>query len=550
MKQSQALDIMKMGQNVFLTGRAGAGKTFVLNEYIKYLRQNSIPVAVTASTGIAATHLGGITIHSWSGMGIKDVLFEQDLNKLLKKTYLKRHYRENEVLIIDEISMLHAHQLELVNQLCQAFRQSLKPFGGMQVILTGDFFQLPPVGRGGQATKFVVEAEIWKKMGLRVCYLDEQFRQDDQKFLKILNEIRAGKVSQASRKVLNKKINQDFKARIEPTKLYTVNADVDEINMIELGKVSGEPKRYDMTHRGIIHVVEILKKSCLAPERLILKIGAKVMFVKNNYEIGVVNGTLGEVVGFDEFTGYPEVKIGTGEVIQVKPDSWMIDEGSDTLAEIRQFPLRLAWAITVHKSQGMSLDFAEIDLSKAFTYGMGYVALSRVRNLAGLKLDGYNEMALEVDPKILPFDKKLQMMSQNNVKLLKKVSGKGIDQRHNRFIETNSILNMPKKKKKKISNKLRTLELIKEKLSIEKIAKKLNLKDKTIIGHVEKLIAMGEKMSLDYLMPGKKEYKKIKKSFDKHGLEKLKPVYEDLKEKCDYEDLKLVRLDIKNKVNK
>ncbi|MFA7662872.1 MAG: PIF1 family DEAD/DEAH box helicase, partial [Patescibacteria group bacterium] len=440
MKQQQALDILKMGQNVFLTGRAGAGKTYVLNEYIQYLKSNHIPVAITASTGIAATHLNGTTIHSWSGVGIKDKISEPELKKLLKKPYLRQHYLDTAVLIIDEVSMLHAHQLDLVNELCKIFRHDDRPFGGMQVVLSGDFFQLPPVGRGSEKVKFVIESEAWKEMKLRACYLTEQFRQDDTKFLNILNEIRSGEVSQASRELLEEKINQKNKHFIEPTKLYTHNLDVDAINLIELSKINDESKSYGMTCRGREGLVDILKKGCLAPETLSLKIGAKVMFVKNNFELGIVNGTLGEVIGFDEETRFPEVQIKTGEIILVKPDIWIIDDGEDILAELRQLPLRLAWAITVHKSQGMSLDLAEIDLSKSFTPGMGYVALSRVRNFDGLKLEGYNEMALQIDPKILPFDKKLQETSDNNIELLGRLSASEIKKRHDDFVQKNTIL--------------------------------------------------------------------------------------------------------------
>ncbi len=531
-----------MGQNVFLTGRAGAGKTYVLNKYIEYLKKNNIPVAITASTGIAATHLSGTTIHSWSGIGIKDNISEADIKKLLKKTYLKKHYLGTSVLIIDEVSMLHAHQLDLVNQLCQIFRKDLRPFGGMQIVLSGDFFQLPPVAKNNQIAKFIIESDIWRSMSIRVCYLDEQFRQDDLNFINILNEIRSGHVSEASRNLLTQKIHQNFDFYIKPTKLYTHNVDVDTINLVELGKIKKESKQYKMTHSGRKKIVEILKKSCLAPESLILKIGAKVMFLKNNFEVGVVNGTLGEVIGFDEFTDRPKVKIKTGKIISVKPDVWTINEGEKTLAEIRQFPLRLAWAITVHKSQGMSLDLAEIDLSKAFTPGMGYVALSRVRSLDGLKLNGFNSMALEVNSQILIFDKNLQIRSANNFKLLKKLSVQEIQQRHDKFIQDNLIQDVFKKK----ANKLETWNLLKQNLSLEEIAEKEGLKQRTIVNHIEKLIEDEVQIDIEYLMPKKFVYKQIEKSFNECGLEKLKPVYEYLQEKYSYDDLRLVRINIKN----
>ena len=546
MKQEQALNILKMGQNVFLTGRAGAGKTFVLNKYIEYLKKNRVPVAITASTGIAATHLGGTTIHSWSGIGIKDKITKQDIDKLLKKSYLKKHYLETSVLIIDEISMLHAHQLDLINQLCQIFRQDLRPFGGMQIVLAGDFFQLPPVAKQGEEARFVIESNIWQSMSLRICYLDEQFRQDDVHFINILNEIRSGQVSAVSRNLLSQRIDQNFDSDIKPTKLYTHNMDVDRINLTELAKIKSESRQYEMTHRGRKNIVEILKKSCLAPENLILKIGAKVMFVKNNFDLGIVNGTLGEVIGFDEFTDQPQVKIKTGKIISVEVDNWMIEESGKIIAEIQQFPLRLAWAITVHKSQGMSLDLAEIDLLKSFTPGMGYVALSRIRSLAGLRLKGFNSMALEVDSQILTFDKNLQNKSASDFRSLKKLSIPEIQEKHDKFIQDNMNADIFKLKEKKRPNKSKTLEFIKQGLNLEEIADKEGLKQGTIVNHLEKLIDAGEQIDIEYLMPKKDIYDQIEKGFQKCGLEILKPVYEYLREKYSYDDLRLVRLNIKN----
>ncbi len=547
MTQTQVLDILKMGENVFLTGHAGAGKTFVLNTYIKYLKENNIPVAVTASTGIAATHLGGTTIHSWSGIGIQNKLSETDIKKLLKKAYLKNHYLTTSVLIIDEVSMLSAAQLDLVNQLCQIFRQDLRPFGGLQVVLSGDFFQLPPISSDKQPTNFITAAKVWPEMNLRVCYLTQQFRQEDTSFINILNEIRSGQVSSSSQQLLMDKINQDLEFTFEPTKLYTHNIDVDSINLIELAKIKQPSKTYLMTVTGHKQIIESLIKSCLAPEKLVLKLGAKVMFVKNNFAQGIVNGTLGEVIGFDKFSDYPQVKITSGRIISVKPESWSIDENGKILAEISQFPLRLAWAITVHKSQGMSLDFAEIDLSKAFVPGMGYVALSRVRSLVGLKLIGFNQTALQVNPQILALDKILQTSSSNNLKFLKKISSQELHQRQQDFIKQHTLeTEIIKLKPHKKPNHLKTLELIQQELTLAQIAEIQNLKINTIINHLEKLITNNTPLELDYLMPAKQDYQIIVKSFTKCGLKKLKPVFEDLAEKYSYDVLKLVRLYLLN----
>jgi len=420
MKQKTALDILKLGHNVFLTGPAGSGKTYLLREYIKYLKKNNIGVAVTASTGIAATHMNGQTIHSWSGMGISDTFTEEDYTKLKKRHYHKQRFTDTKVLIIDEISMLHAHQLDIVNAICKKFKEPFSPFGGLQVILCGDFFQLPPVTGYGQQARFVIESEAWAEMNPKICYLEEQHRQEDKQMLKILNDIRNRSCNQKTLDLIISRQSKSIKNDITPTRLYTHNANVDVINDLELKKIKEEAKIFEMTTKGNEFVAGALKKGCLAPEKLTLKKGAVVMFVKNNFERGYVNGTLGKVTDFD-VTGMPIVKTVSGKTIIATPEKWSIEEDEKSLAEIKQIPLRLAWAITIHKSQGMTLDAVEMDLSKSFEFGMGYVALSRVRTLDGIKLLGINDIALEVNPQVFEFDKILEELSHANVDEISKM---------------------------------------------------------------------------------------------------------------------------------
>lgn len=419
MTQREALDVLKLGNNAFLTGPAGSGKTYLLNQFISYLRINKIPVGITASTGIAATHMGGTTIHSWSGMGIRDTMDDREITELLKKAYLRKHFLRTKVLIIDEISMLHDFQLDLVHRICRAFKRIDQPFGGMQVIMCGDFFQLPPVIKGENQAKFVTESDIWKEMRVEICYLDEQYRQSDRAFLRVLNDIRMGEVNEDTIEYLSERLNKDPEGYSRPTRLFTHNADVDAINKTHLDQLTGEAHEYFMVSRGGLGLIEGLRRSCLAPERLILKKGAQVMFVKNNYEEGYVNGTLGEVIGFTK-EDKPTVRTFDGAEITVGQASWEVKDetagsSSPPLASISQVPLRLAWAITVHKSQGMSLDAAEIDLSRSFVPGQGYVALSRLRGLSGLKLMGMNNIALQVNPEVSEMDYEFRKSSNDAV---------------------------------------------------------------------------------------------------------------------------------------
>jgi ATP-dependent exoDNAse (exonuclease V) alpha subunit len=408
MKQDTAFRILKAGHNVYLGGSAGTGKTHLLNRFIDHLKSQVIGVGITASTGIAATHLGGITIHSWSGMGIKDELTTDDLKNIRKKNYLRQRIMAAEVLIIDEISMLSANQLDMVDLICREFRRNDLPFGELQVVLSGDFFQLPPVGKYGEAPQFAYHSRVWRDMNIKICYLSEAYRQQDTQFLQILNEIRANRVTDKSMQLLEGRMHRTIKGNV---KLYTHNVDVDALNQFELDKINAEPQYFSMKESGLDALVTSLKKHCLSPENLALKKGAKVMFVKNNFEKGYVNGTLGEIVGFDG-DKFPIVKTLAGKKIVAKPVSWAIEEDDDVKAKITQIPLRLAWAITVHKSQGMSLDSAEIDLSKSFVHGMGYVALSRLKSLDGIRLMGLNERALSVDPSVIELDEKLRFASR------------------------------------------------------------------------------------------------------------------------------------------
>ena len=410
MNQSHALKILQSGNNVFLTGSAGSGKTFLLNQFIDYLRSKKIKVGITASTGIAATHINGRTIHSWCGMGIAKKMTGKQIKKLLKRKDLFDRIRNVQVLIIDEISMLDAACLDLVDKICKAAKNPFLPFGGTQIVLCGDFFQLPPVNK---ESKFAFHAKAWEESNITVCYLDEQFRQADSEFLKVLNKIRNNEAGETELNILKTRLNKPVANLSKITKLYTHNSNVDGLNEKELSLIEEEEKQYQMLSHGPQELVDLLKKSYPAATELKLKIGAIVMFIKNNFECGYVNGTLGEVVDFD-VNDYPIVKTKDHNSIIAKPAGWSIEEEGAVLASITQVPLRLAWALTVHKSQGMSLDAAEIDLSKSFERGMGYVALSRVRALDSVCLIGINAMALKVDEQVIKKDKEFKKLSDQN----------------------------------------------------------------------------------------------------------------------------------------
>ncbi len=443
--------------------------------------------------------------------------------------------------------MLHHFRLDLVERVCRSFKRNEEPFGGLQVVLCGDFFQLPPVARVGESpAHFVYKSDAWKNMDLKICYLHEQFRQKDDAFLEVLNDIRGRRVSEETLNHLRSRYKKDPIYAVTPTKLYTHNVDVDAINDAELAKLETEPQEFEMNHRGKDPLVELLKKSCLAPAKLRLKKGAQVMFVKNNYEVGYVNGTLGKVVDFDAMNT-PIVETVAGTKIIAVPIEWQIAEEGKVLAEITQVPLRLAWAITVHKSQGMSLDAVEVDLSKAFEKGMGYVALSRVRSLAGLKLLGLNDIALQVNPEILEFDRVLLEESKRVATQLVKMPLKEKLAAQKIFIER--IAPKFKKKVVKLSTHHVTKLLLLEKKTLKEIAVARGVTTETIIDHIEKLQKEGEELDVDYLKDDAftpARFKKIEEAFatlfKKNGDYRLAPVKELLGKSFTYADIRLARL--------
>ena len=564
MTQEEALTILKTGANVFLTGEPGSGKSHTIRAYADYLRSHGVEPAITASTGIASTHINGLTIHSWSGIGIKTNLTEQDLDRISSTEYVSKRVRKAKVLIIDEISMLSPDTLSMVDAVCREVKQNREAFGGLQVVFVGDFFQLPPItkknfdeynqdifGDEGKGI-FAFESGSWKRANPVVCYLSEQHRQEDKVFLDLLSSIRKNVFKDTHRKILERRKVSLTDISPGTTKLFSHNVDVDSVNNEMLIKIDGENEIFNMTSMGNEILVSILKKGCLSPEKLCLKIGASVMFTKNNLKEGYMNGTLGIIDSFSAFTHNPIVKLRNGTLIEVEKADWNIEDDGKVKARITQLPLRLAWAITVHKSQGMSLDEAVMDLGKVFEFGQGYVALSRVRTLSGLYLLGLNEKSLKVHPDVFSQDILFREAS-----LEARGAFKSMPESELKIIQKNFLLscggtaevveNSSKAKfKEKISTHSETLSLWKEGKSIKEIAKARKLKERTIFDHIEHLyerkeIERGEIMKL--VNPKlKKSLGQINKIFEKIGKEKLTPVFEKLDGEFSYDDLRVARM--------
>jgi ATP-dependent exoDNAse (exonuclease V) alpha subunit len=551
MTQAEALTILKTGANVFLTGEPGSGKTHTINAYIDWLRASGIEPSVTAATGIAATHVGGMTLHSWSGIGISESLSAADIDRIATKEHIAKRILKARVLIIEEISMLSAATFEMADAICREVRRVEQPFGGLSVVLVGDFFQLPPVSRGGEV-QFAYESPVWRDLNPITCYLTEQYRQDDTDFLAVLSAIRSGSVETLHYEELVRRHLGPEEMPQDAPKLFSHNADVDRINAAELAKLPGTAKKFRMSEKGKDSFVEGLKRGCLSPEVLELKEGAAVMFTKNSPQGKFANGTLGIVTGWDT-DGSPIVETKEGLRVTTEPMEWQLEEQGKVKASISQLPLRLAYAMTVHKSQGMSMDAAIIDLSKAFEYGQGYVALSRVRRLSGVYLTGLNQRALEVHPEILEKDRDFRAASDAARDAFAEMPELERIEMQKRFVKAmggawmeGKILNKktPGKPAAGLPGRLaETLQAVRDAKSLKDAAKARGLTEGTIVHHLEELKELGKLTRQDFvhLVPTDVA-DEILEAVKADGSDRLSPVFHALKGRHSFETIRLVRL--------
>lgn len=563
MNQSLALNIMKSGKNVFLTGQAGAGKTYVLNQYIQRLWDCNVSVAITASTGIAATHIGGVTIHSWSGIGIQQVLSERDIDMIAQKEKIHKQVMKARVLIIDEISMLSAKMLDNVQRVIQHIKQDYRPWGGMQVILCGDFFQLPPVSRYGEDKKrFAFAAQAWNGCDLHFCYLDTQYRQQSSdEFTQVLNQLRVGTVSEHALQLLESRKN--IALPDTAVRLYTHNVDVDRVNAERLEELSGEIFAYKAQKEWDKKLTNNLLKGMLAPDYLELKVGAHVLFVRNNPALGYYNGTTGEVVWFTRDKDLPIVRVRDGEEIVVWPERRGIENADAIVASVTQLPLKLAWAITVHKSQGMSLDAAVMDLSKVFEPGQAYVALSRVRSLEGLSLEGLHVSGLRAHDLVVRWDRYFAQQSALLEKQFHWFASDDREELHRSYLtmmggmfRTAAELGAMDRTAKtvqqsssRVDTYQQTADLVTQGKSLDELIELRWLTKQTIIKHLSKIKALYPSINMSHLQPNDAVMQRVHAAamsaaedewnFTDAGTLRVSVIYQMLQEEVSYDDIYL-----------
>ena len=413
-EQQLAYDTILSGKSCFITGPGGTGKSFLLQRIERdYRAKTGRKVAITAMTGCAALLLGPYakTLHSWAGVGLGRGTVEELVSTIRLHKKKKSMWTSTSCLVLDEVSMLTPELLEKLDQIGRQVRGHLSsPFGGMQVVFVGDFFQLPPVVKGADSS-FAFESPLWSSIVKKMIELKTIVRQKDPVFQKILKEARVGDLSQESFDILiTRKTKAWRKLEIKPTMLFTKNTDVNSINENSLAKLESEERVFEVKTIRTKYfpedvarmLIDKLDKDAQYVQVLSLKLGAQVMLVTNlEPETGLVNGSRGVITDFAP-DGSPVVKFLKSTVV-IRPHKWEAD-GKDSGLAREQIPLKLAYAITIHKAQGASLDCALVDVGPAtFEYGQAYVALSRARSLDALYIHDIDPGAFRAHPKVKAF---------------------------------------------------------------------------------------------------------------------------------------------------
>jgi ATP-dependent DNA helicase PIF1 len=440
------------GINVFITGPGGTGKSALIRQIYAHANQRHQNIQVTAMTGCAAVLLNckAKTLHSWAGIGLGNASVDTLITKLKKNKYAANAWRETRILIVDEVSMLSLKLFDMLNALGMAIRNNYsKPFGGIQLIFSGDFYQLPPVGNKDDpdTMRFCFESDDWNSVFHRdsQIQLTKIYRQTDETYTSILNQIREGKIKRKSNDILMQHVGRTKDPNtliIEPTKLYPTKSKVEQINTSKMNELKTKEKTYEVkyvkdmdafaimtmskedkdtrrqyTPQEIQTELDYLASNLTCDISIKIKQGAQVMCIINIKDseghILVCNGSQGIVQGFCEITGFPLIRFNNGYETIMTRHTWLSEKIPGV--SVSQVPLILAWALTIHKSQGATLDAAEIDVgSGIFECGQTYVALSRVKSLEGLYLTSFDPRKIRINKKVQDYYESLKTYQESN----------------------------------------------------------------------------------------------------------------------------------------
>ena len=437
-EQQNAFDKYVQGHNIFITGPGGTGKSALIKMIYKHAFEHFKDIQVTALTGCAAVLLNckAKTLHSWAGIGLGNSSIDQLITKIKKNKFSKALWKCTDILVVDEVSMLSLKLFNLLNEIGKVIRGSQKPFGGIQLVFSGDFFQLPPVGDylEPDTQRFCFESDDWNAVFHRDCQIQlvKIYRQTDEIYSTILNQIREGKIKRKSNDLLLQYVGRPFSKSLvaEPTKLYPTRNKVENINNTKMNALVGESRdfsikylkdlemtkseritRCDFSEKDIQIELDFLAGNLICDKEMTLKIGSQVMCVVNiqtDTGLEVCNGSQGIVTGFCEITKCPQVKFNNGIDRTMERHIWVSDKIPGI--GVSQVPLILAWALTIHKSQGATMDAAEIDVgSGIFECGQTYVALSRVKSLDGLYLTSFDATRIRINKKVKEYYESLKL---------------------------------------------------------------------------------------------------------------------------------------------
>lgn len=426
---SNIVHLVKSGENLFITGHAGTGKSYILN----MLKNKFKKLVVTSTTGIAAVNVKGQTIHSWAGVGICRYPVETVVKNILNKPTIRNQILKCEILAIDEISMLNIRVFEYIDKVLRLVREEDLPFGGIQLILFGDFFQLPPIEKEAEELHYCFESPVWSELNLKNILLKENHRQNEENFIKALSNMRTNSLTAEDTELLGSR-NSDFKGKdsdiLHPDvlRIFSTNEEADNYNQ-KMFNALQTPVVEFMAHDEVLRgkdyvsenlterenmILEIFNKNCRAEKNIRLKLGAKVMLLINSdFKTGLINGSCGTIVEFND--GSITVEFENGVIKEIEPETFEYYYNDKVMAIRHQYPLRLAWAITIHKSQGMTLDKLYVDCRRIFERGQAYVAMSRVKTLSGLYLENFSKERVLADDKVVEFYKNLDIENTDEI---------------------------------------------------------------------------------------------------------------------------------------
>lgn len=427
-EQKLAFDAYKAKKNIFVTGPGGTGKSELIRTIVADAKMNNKKIQVCATTGCAAELLrcGARTIHSWAGIGLANGCVQEVVNRVISKKQKQANWKKTDILIIDEISMMSAKLLHILDIIARRVKTALFPFGGIQVLFFGDFYQLPPVGdkEDPETMQFAFEYIRWNEIVKETIVLSKVFRQTNPDFVKTLHQLRVGKLSRSGYNRLMERVNAELETPngILPTRLLPLKRHVEAINQrhmselvsqsiiskVELFTEPNSKEQNKLTPPSIDYEHNYLLGNCLCEQSLELKVGAQVMCIANIDMEGpqpICNGSQGIITRF--VGNHPEVQFTNGRTMVMTPFSWKSEKFPQV--GIKQVPLILAWAITIHKSQGATLEYAEVDAgSGVFECGQTYVALSRVKSFEGLRLTAFDYNKVKIDRRVMEFYKNIE----------------------------------------------------------------------------------------------------------------------------------------------